>query len=155
MAILHMEVPNSMSLSFLKIMLFFCMTGMCVSMCLFSWVRTDINLHSPVLCGIVGSSKIVVEDRQWCQQHAHTMMNSPDHATDKSNHLPVANKADKKQMMSVSPLYWVIRLIECNWAMHRSAERRHQASGETGGGRGGRKGVSGTRKCNTAPGPWD
>lgn len=81
--------------------------------------------------------KIVVEGRQRRQQHAHTMKNSPDHAADKSNHLPVANKADKKQMMSVSRLYWVIRLIECNWVMHRSAERRHQTSGETGGGGGG------------------
>lgn len=48
---------------------------------------------------------IVVEDRQRRQQHAHMMKNGPDHADDKSNHLPVANKADEKQMMSVSPLY--------------------------------------------------
>lgn len=53
---------------------------------------------------MVGSSKIVVvEDRR--QRYTHMMMNSPDPATDKSNHLPVANKANKKQMMSVSPLY--------------------------------------------------
>lgn len=137
-------------LSFLKLVLLDKKkTGMCVS-----YVLTDIYQHSPVLWWMVGSSEIVVEDRQQHQQHTQRMINSPDHTTDKSNHLLVANKADMKQMMSVPPLYWVIWLIECNWAMHRSAEKRHQAFGETGGG-GGRKGVSGTRKCYTALGPWD
>lgn len=64
-------------------------------------VRTDRAQHSPPLF----EGWIVVEDRQRRQQHAHMMKNGPDHAADKSNHLPVANKADEKQMMSVSPLY--------------------------------------------------
>lgn len=60
------------------------------------------------------------------QQTCTMMRNCPDHAADSSNHLPVASKADKKQMMSVPPPYWVISLIECNWAMHRSVERQHR-----------------------------
>lgn len=80
------------------------------------------------------------------QQTCTMMRNCPDHAADSSNHLPVASKADKKQMMSVPPPYWVISLIECNWAMHRSVERRHRATGETAGRGGGGQGwLSNTR----------
>lgn len=79
-------------------------------------------------------------------QQTYTMMrNCPDHAADSSNHLPVASKADKKQMMSVPPPYWVISLIECNWVMHRSVERRHRATAETAGRGGAQELLSHTR----------
>lgn len=35
---------------------------------------------------------------------ARMMMNGGDHVADRLDHLPVAGKADEKQMMSVSPL---------------------------------------------------
>lgn len=61
---------------------------------------------------------------------ARMMMNGGDHAADRPDHLPVAGKADEKQMMSVSPLRTELSgWFSGNWAMYRSAERRHQASG--------------------------
>ena len=129
------ENANNSRCPLVSLMLRLYMTGTCVSVSLFSWVFTDINLHAPCL-RVVGSSKI------GRQKKTDSNINSRPTRWQIALSAPLTGpiicqsptRPTRSRWCQFPPPYWVIRLIECNWAMHRSAGRRHQASGGTGGG---------------------